>query len=1431
MRRLAALLALVVTLGIAVPLIAQEDDQAQKSGFIRFVEDRLSTPERRISLNGLEGALSSDVAIAEITFADDEGVWLRIQNAKLNWNQTALITGRLQINSLTADSIDYIRPSIPPEGVTPPAPEAGGFEVPELPVAVTLEQLSVPSVTFGEEVFGLGSEVAIEGRLVLEGGSLDTNLDITRKDGPGGRLVAAVKYQNSDRNIDLDIALTENRDGVVANLLNITGRPAIVLNIKGSGPVDSLAASLTLDADGTRALTGRTQLSRVGDGLAINADMRGPIANLIPPVYRAFFGEETQLTANALLRDSGGLALNDLQLAGGQLSLSASADTASDGFLTRLDLDARIADSAGAPVLLPVSGQTTNIDSARLTIDYGKSDAWVGALTIDGLDNGSLGAEDIRLDLQGAAVNLNDPATRRVTFNADGAATGITARDPQIADALGTEIGLGLAGLWSANAPLQIAEARVAGKALDVSLDGNIADFIFNGAVSVETPSLAPFSGLAGRQLSGAANLVIDGTLELLTGAFDLGLSGTANSLGFGIAAADNILAGETRLSGRIGRSENGLSARAFQIVNERARITANGTYASTAADFAFTLDLDDLARLSDNASGPLSVIGTAKGADGPIALKLTANVPNGKLAGRTLTEARLGFDGSAGDAGLKGQLTGNAFLDGYRASLQSAIAVADGVNRLTGLNFDIVGTNLTGDLVQSADGLLTGQLDLASTDLSMAAALLLTEATGAANASIALSPDTGQQQARVTANLSAVKAAGTAIGTANVNAVIADLFGVPAVNGTLNGADISAGGIDIKTLAAEAAHAANTTGFSVDAALENGTDASLSGSLTPVGEGYRIALDKITLDQGSLSARLIAPTALTIINETVTLDDVQLDVGGGRVTASGTAGTRLDLGVAITALPLSIANTIRADLGLGGTLDGTVRVSGTSDDPQITFDIDAKNIVAQMIAPYGITPLTASASGSFAEQTLTLAALQVNSPSGLAASANGTMPLIGSSGNLAVTGTVPLTLANRIVGERGTQISGTANINARVTGSLAKPLFNGAVTTANSEIIDPQANLRLQSITTSLSLNGDRLVIDQFTGNLATGGSVSASGTVGLDAAANFPADIRVRLNAARYADGNMFVATASGDLAVTGALLRDPLLSGDINLERAEISIPDFSPANSPLIAVDHVNAPIPVTRTLARTRGNEASSTSNQRPSVLQFDINVTAPGRIFVRGRGVDAELGGALRLTGSATNIQPVGGFELIRGRLTILGQRITFTSGSVTLVGDLNPYIDLTASSAADDTTVFVTVTGPVSDLDIEFSSDPELPQDEVLSLLIFKRALGDLSPLQLAKLAAAAAELAGGGNNSLTDDLREATGLDDLDIVTDSEGNAAVKAGRYLQDNIYVSVQAGAEGKSKVSLDLDLTDTLKARGSATSDGETSVGIFYEQDY
>ncbi len=164
-------------------------------------------------------------------------------------------------------------------------------------------------------------------------------------------------------------------------------------------------------------------------------------------------------------------------------------------------------------------------------------------------------------------------------------------------------------------------------------------------------------------------------------------------------------------------------------------------------------------------------------------------------------------------------------------------------------------------------------------------------------------------------------------------------------------------------------------------------------------------------------------------------------------------------------------------------------------------------------------------------------------------------------------------------------------------------------------------------------------------------------------------------------------------------------------------------------------------------------------------------------------------------------------------------------------MGDLNPQLNFVARSEGNEITAIVTVTGTVDNLDIKFSSTPELPQDEVLAQLIFKRSIGELSAFQIAQLAAAAAELAGGSNNSLMNKLRAGTGLDDLDVVTDEKGQPAVRAGRYIRDNIYLGVEAGSGGSTKGTINLDITRNLKAKGALGAEGDSSGGIFYEKDY
>jgi translocation and assembly module TamB len=240
-----------------------------------------------------------------------------------------------------------------------------------------------------------------------------------------------------------------------------------------------------------------------------------------------------------------------------------------------------------------------------------------------------------------------------------------------------------------------------------------------------------------------------------------------------------------------------------------------------------------------------------------------------------------------------------------------------------------------------------------------------------------------------------------------------------------------------------------------------------------------------------------------------------------------------------------------------------------------------------------------------------------------------------------------------------------------------------------------------------------------------------------------------------------------------------------------------------------------------------GDGAVST---RPYPL--DLTINAPSRIFVRGRGLDAELGGSLRLSGTTGDVIPIGRFDLLRGRLDVLGQRFALTEGYAQLQGDFTPYLRLVArTEARSGTDVSIIVEGPADDPQVSFESSPELPQDEVLAQLLFGRDLSSISPLQAVQLASAVATLSGRGGGGALEGFREGLDLDDFDVTTDEDGNAAVRAGKYISENIYTDITIGSDGTSEINLNLDVTDDVTARGSFGSEGESSLGIFYERDY
>jgi translocation and assembly module TamB len=237
------------------------------------------------------------------------------------------------------------------------------------------------------------------------------------------------------------------------------------------------------------------------------------------------------------------------------------------------------------------------------------------------------------------------------------------------------------------------------------------------------------------------------------------------------------------------------------------------------------------------------------------------------------------------------------------------------------------------------------------------------------------------------------------------------------------------------------------------------------------------------------------------------------------------------------------------------------------------------------------------------------------------------------------------------------------------------------------------------------------------------------------------------------------------------------------------------------------------------------------SGSSSSGFGLNVSVDAPGRIFVRGRGLDAELGGRLQITGTTNNITSAGRFDLARGRLDILGKRFDLVEGSVQFQGDFVPYIRLVSTTSTADGTASVIVEGPADAPEVTFESSPAGPQDEVLAQLLFGRNLSEISAFQALQLANAVATLVGRGGNGVVGNLRDRFGLDDLDVTTTDSGETALSVGKYISDNVYTDVTAASDGTGEVSLNIDITPNLKGKATLGSDGNSSIGLFFEKDY
>ncbi len=1416
MRRL---LIIAATLTIAAPASAQTEEE-DKGYLTTLIEDNLSGGGREVNIVGFAGALSSEATIDEMTIADTEGVWLTLTDVVLTWNRGALLRGAIDVEQLKAAQITFARAPIGEEE-SGPSPEAQPFSLPELPVSVALGELQIDRISLGPAFLGEPLDFALTGSASLADGEGAANIIATRLGETTGVFEIDGAYANATRQLGLLLRLEEGDDGIAANLLGLPGRPSVRLEVAGYAPLDNFAATLALATAGEDRLQGDFTLASQNGGSRATVDLRGDVSPLFEPAYRSFFGNDATLLAEVVTDADGTINVPQLALDAGQLALDGRVRIGAGGWPELIDLTGVITATGGQPVLLPLGGAETYVEGFDLDIGYdvSVSDDWRADISLDGFTRPGLSISEVGITGGGLIRPATVGSLPAFTARLDYAARGLQLDDAGAQAALGDVISGVLVAERQGGTATEISQLTVQGAelALDASatIAGPDAGFATQATISAGIDGLARFSTFAGRELGGGASVEIAAQTTPLEGTFDVQINGQIRDLAIGIAEADRVLAGRGDIALRLVRDTDGTRVEGLELRTDAAQVQASVDLTSQGADADFTARLAELGLVLPDMRGPADVTGTvAQDADGVIRFDVAGAIPETDFTARgQVAEGATGQVVSATLAADARNLARFATLVGM--PLSGAIDLrAEGELQTEGLLFDVTLEGATNDLVigqERVDPFLAGEGQIAgrfrragSETFAFDELLVATPAArleGSADLDLSGS-NAGFVQFRindaamldpsltgpVTATLTVWPAPDNATGLrVAVNGPETALNADLVVAGPDQGREISGSvDADIARLAAFADLAGRDLAGSIDL--------TASGSVLPDLSRFET---QVNLRSEDLRAGIPAVDPLLTgtgrINATIGLQD-------------GVLGIRT---LEVSTREVSIVAALNGARGFGqGRFNASLRDVGVLTD-QISGPVRATGSAS--LDEAGNWGVDATGTG----------------PGGLTADIVGQYNADGTLA-LDVDGSAPLALANAALDPR--RISGQANFDLGVNGPPALTSLSGRVTFENGRLAAPNLGQALSDIGGNITLQNGRAQI-ALNSRVEGGGGLTIVGPVGLTG--RNEAALGINLESVVLSDPDLYRTEVDGQITVTGPLRGGARIAGVLNLGQTDVQVPSSSISSlGELPDVTHVGASADVRRTLDRAGLLQTEAAANGGGGVpFPLDLTINAPSRIFIRGRGLDAEMGGGLRIGGTSDNVIPVGRFSLVRGRIDILQQRCALTEGVASLQGDFEPFLRLVATTETETGTIInIIVEGPAGSPEVRFVSVPELPQDEVLAQLIFGRDLASISALQAVQLASVISTLAGRGGGTL-DRFRAGLGLDDFDVTTDEEGNAAVRAGAYISDNVYTDVTVNSQGDTEINLNLDITNEITAKGGVNQDGDTSVGVFFERDY
>jgi len=912
-----------------------------------------------------------------------------------------------------------------------------------------------------------------------------------------------------------------------------------------------------------------------------------------------------------------------------------------------------------------------------------------------------------------------------------------------------------------------------------------------SGTASVMLPDLAALAAAAGMDLAGRASIAIrfatkaDVTRMEVDGAF--GLTGGA------------------------GRSPATL------------RLSASGSRRGEAFDVKWKAALSDLAALAPALKGSLSADGQAHGTPREIALEARARGQIGtpEIAPETI-EANMSAKGSP--AAPSGTLRARGRLLGAPLELAARLQHdRDGTPRLAIDRADWKSVHAEGQVaVPTADGVPRGRISLRMAQLDDLRPLVGQALSGSLAANMEFVPQGGSGAALVRIEGRGVGVPDATVERMTVSGQVSALPSRPTAALALVADGIAAKGLTgsarVDVNGPQDALAVKVSSHLKDA---DGYDASLSGTANLDGMAKRARVESLAVNYRGQNARLLQPAVFKLADG-IAVDRLRVGVQQAVLEVAGRLTPSLSLDASLRGVTPALLKPYLPQLDALGTLAMDAKLAGSMDAPKGRIRVDLAGLRMRSGPAQGLPATnlqaTAELDGSAAQIR---ARLDAGQRAQLAL--NGKAPLAASeSMNLRATGTLDLALANPLIAADGRRAQGSAAVDIGLKGTYAAPQVSGTVNITEGDLQDVARGARLTNVASVLRLDGDTLRISSFSGR-AGRGTITAKGEVGV-LKPDIPVDITIAARDARPLASDLITADLDADIQVHGAVATRIDTAGTVRVKHADVNIPGGMP---PEVAVLEVRRP-----------GEKPAPPPAKPALVVGLDVAVDAPRAVFVRGRGLDAEMGGKLQIAGTAAAPEISGGFELRRGTFDLAGASLKFVRGQVGftgtgLQGKLDPSLDFAAETTAANVTAKLAVTGSASAPNIALASTPELPQDEVLAHLLFGVSVKELSPLQLVQIARAVATVAGkggGGPNPLAT-AQKRLGLDRLSVSGgDGKSGPSVEAGRYVSQRVYVGARQSTSGATQARVQVDLTRRLKVETSVGSGGGTLQGATPDND-